>query len=74
MKLTKILLTSSKIRNLNIWKKLQVENCNMDRTIRSNIILDNKRFHGFKGKFKSYFLTLSTKLKLYEALPIPVLI
>jgi hypothetical protein len=38
----------------------------MDKMLRSSIILANKCFHGFGGKFKSHFLTPSTKLKLYE--------
>lgn len=32
------------------------------------IILANKCYHGFKAKFKSHFLTTSTKLRLYKML------
>jgi hypothetical protein len=39
----------------------------MDKVLRNRIILANKCYHGL-GKFKSHFLTLSTKLRLYKML------
>jgi hypothetical protein len=41
---------------------------NMDSELRNRIILVNKCYHGLKGKFKSHFLTLSTKSKFYKTL------
>jgi hypothetical protein len=46
---------------------------NMDKELRNRIILANKCYHGLKGKFKSHFLTLHTKLRLYKTLLRPVL-
>jgi hypothetical protein len=46
----------------------------MDEELRSRIILANKYYHGLKGKFKYYFLTLSTILRMYITLLRPVLL
>jgi hypothetical protein len=40
----------------------------MDKELRNRIILADNYYHGFKGKFKPHFLTLSTKLRLYKTL------
>jgi hypothetical protein len=45
----------------------------MDKELKNRIILANNCYHGFKGKFKSHFLTLSTKFRLYKTLLTPVL-
>jgi hypothetical protein len=46
---------------------------NMDKSLRNRILWANKCYHGLKGKFRSHFLTQSTKLRLPERLLRPVL-
>jgi hypothetical protein len=46
----------------------------LPQELRNRIILAHKCCHGFKGKFKFHFLTLSPKLRLYETLLRPLLI
>jgi hypothetical protein len=50
------------------------DNNNMDKEFRNRIILSTKCYHGIKGKFRSYFLTPSTKLRLCKTLLRRVLI
>jgi hypothetical protein len=46
--------------------KIVTNDNNMDKELR--ISLANKSYHGLTGKFKSRFLTMSTKLRLFKTL------
>lgn len=50
-----------------LGKKVTNDN-NMDKELRNGIILANKCYHGLNRKFKSYFLTLSPKLRLHKTI------